>query len=166
VRDSKFLQSNAYRLAVICILVLMVTLCPFFSVSAGEVKTEYEFIIRGTPVPVRALDNRIGVGGPGGINVKPLMMVDDGIRRYFLPKPPAARVSLEAELSQFETFKIPQQVKRTNLQLNNIGIVKELQSLLCAMGGGQPGRVEVCRVDHFHSCSCAPTNHRQQHRSQ
>jgi len=127
VRDSKFLQSNAYRLAVICILVLMVTLCPFFSVSAGEVKTEYEFIIRGTPVPVRALDNRIGVGGPGGINVKPLMMVDDGIRRYFLPKPPAARVSLEAELSQFETFKIPQQVKRTNLQLNNIGIVKELQ---------------------------------------
>ncbi len=122
---SKFQQRVKRSPTLIASLIFQVCLCSML--SAGEVKTEYEFVIRGTPVPVQAMDNRAGVGGLGGINVKSIMLIDDGMRRYFLPKPPANRVNLEAELSKFETFKIPQKVKRTNLQLNNIGLVKELQ---------------------------------------
>ncbi|MBD3673807.1 MAG: hypothetical protein HUJ26_09815 [Planctomycetaceae bacterium] len=104
-------------------LCLLAGFLPAVSVLGGEVETESGFTIRGTPVNVRSLDHNRGVTA-GQFNIRPFTMVDDGMRRYFIPKPPPAKINAAADLSRYEKFKIEQKPLRTNLQLNNIGQYK------------------------------------------
>lgn len=91
----------------------------------GEVETKSGFTIQGTPVNVRSLGHNSGLTS-GQFDIRPFTMIDDGMRRYFVPKPPPAKINAAADLSRFEKFKINQKPFRSNLQLNNIGQYKTI----------------------------------------
>lgn len=107
---------------------LLTSLYPFFSdiAEAGEVELKNGTIIRGELAPIlgltEALAAKIQGKGPDDPDPKaPIIMVDNGIIRYFVPNRSIARFNMDQELSRFETFSLKQQKRNRDRMLKEVG---------------------------------------------
>jgi len=110
---------------------LLIALSSGGRVPAGDVTTEYGFVIHGTPVMVRGIQEKLTPGSKNEIVVKPLLLVDDGMRRNFLSKRivPLENVNPDADIG-LETFKIKHVGKQAGFQqIDQVGIVKTISPL-------------------------------------
>ncbi|MCH5375370.1 MAG: hypothetical protein JJ992_15470 [Planctomycetes bacterium] len=110
--------------------VLLLSLCVGGRSPAGEVTTDYGFVIRGTPVMVRGIQEKFTPGSRTDIVVKPVWLVDDGMRRNFLSKRIAEDVNYDADLGKYETFKVEHVGKQPGYQqIDQLGAVKTISPL-------------------------------------
>ena len=99
--------------------------------AGGEVKTEYGFTIRGVPVKVGAITDFLSRQSTGPVDVKPVWLIDDGMRRCFIGSKlvPAESVQVGADPLGSETFEIKQLGQRKKLQISNLGTFKVVKPL-------------------------------------
>jgi predicted esterase len=99
--------------------------------TGGELTTEYGFTIRGTPVKVGAITEALARHTPGPVDVKPVWLVDDGMRRYFVGSKlvPAESVQVGADPLGAEVFEITQLGQPKNVRIQNLGGFEVTQPL-------------------------------------
>ncbi len=96
--------------------------------GAGEVIVEDGFRIRGTPVEIVALTPGEARRHIGNTEIKPILMIDDGMRRTYVTKRrvPPENINRDAELNRYETFYLDQRLASTQ----QIGVVGGFQILI------------------------------------
>lgn len=113
-------------------MLLLLVVSPGGTTWGGEVTTEYGFVIPGTPVMVRGMTERITPGSRTEIIVKPILLVDDGMRRHFLSKRivPDGNINANADIGLYETFQVKHVGKKPGYQqIENVGLVKTISPL-------------------------------------
>ncbi len=114
---------------VLCLLGLNLFQLP--SAQAGEVELEHGTIIRGDVVPILGLTETLAARleasdvevtlPPRKLESFPIILVDDGMVRYFVPRRATVRMNNDQDLSRYETFKLPQKVTGRNQMLKTVG---------------------------------------------
>lgn len=126
--------SRTVRFVVLCCLVLQLT-----TAHAGEVELTNGFTIQGTPFRISGLNNKVA-RATGATNSYPVWAVEDGFRRYFISRSmvkggrgsivgtapnqqyvPPSGVKMDADLSRYEKFDLPQQRKNRRTTPSVIG---------------------------------------------
>ncbi|QDV18514.1 hypothetical protein Pan153_31720 [Gimesia panareensis] len=111
-------------------LCLLVSLCYSLTAQAGEVEVEHGTILRGDVVPILGLTETLSSRLEGDAEVKlpprklegyPIIMVDDGVVRYFVSRRTLTRINNDQDLSLYETFKLPQRVTGRGQMLKVVG---------------------------------------------
>lgn len=103
----------------------------FQSARAGELELKDGTILRGNVVPILGLTEELASRLEyGDTEVKmprrklegyPILMVDDGVVRYFVSRRNYVRVNNDQDLSLYETFKLPQRVTSRGQMLKVVG---------------------------------------------
>ncbi|MEQ8855157.1 hypothetical protein [Gimesia sp.] len=98
---------------------------------AGEVEVKHGTILRGDIVPILgltdALASRLEYGDTEVAIPKrklegyPIIMVDDGVVRYFVSRREMQRLNNDQDLSRYETFELPQRVTGRGQMLKVVG---------------------------------------------
>lgn len=91
------------------------------AVPAGEAVLKNGIRIEGKPVPIQALTQRIAQQKQGPTNIYPILMVDTGLCRYFVPDSIVADIDPSVEFSSYQTFKLRQTISSRKLMLRSIG---------------------------------------------
>jgi len=75
---------------------------------AGDVRLKNGMVFEGTPARVQALSLAAARQNPGPVAVYPILLVDDGMRRIFVPQRQASEVNEAADLARYEMFELKQ----------------------------------------------------------
>lgn len=80
----------------------------------GEVIVEDGTVIRGTPVAIAGLTEREAAKKATYVENTPIIMVSDGMRRYYVTRRrvPRETINADADLDRYEIFKVEQKVAR------------------------------------------------------
>ncbi|WP_299467899.1 hypothetical protein [uncultured Gimesia sp.] len=102
------------------------SLFPVNVVRSGEVELKHGTIIHGELAPILGLTDvlaaRIQGKGPEDPDpAAPIIMVDNGIIRYFVPRRMVSRFNNDEDLSLLETFLVKQQVTGRGQMLKEVG---------------------------------------------
>lgn len=120
------LKRARYARWVFWLLFIGQTVSSFDILQAGEVELKNGTIIRGELAPILGLTNALAakLQGNGPENpdpAAPIIMIDNGIIRYFVPKKSCIRLNNDQELSRLETFPIKQRKRSRDHMLNQVG---------------------------------------------
>ena len=97
--------------AVSTLAALAVLLCAASSLSAGEALLKDGTRIEGRPVPIRGLSKQAIAQTAGPTKTYPILMIDNGMQRYFVPARQVENIANSGGLVRTELFRLPQ--KRT-----------------------------------------------------
>ena len=81
----------------------------------------------GDAVPIQGLTDALAKQVPGPIKIYPILLVDTGMQRIYLPAKQVIEINKEEDLSRYETFTIPQLKKggaKIVQQLGAVTVVK------------------------------------------
>lgn len=94
--------------------------------EAGSVRLHNGIVIDGTPAPVQSLDPR-GSAPAGAFATYPLLLIDNGMQRYFVARRHVAELNADIELAHEEKFELPAP-KRTGrgVMLQSVGSFSEV----------------------------------------
>lgn len=95
-------------------------------VRAGEVELKHGTIIRGELAPILGLTDALaakiqGKGPEDPDPAAPILMIDNGIIRYFVPRRLVVRLNNDQDLSLLETFQMKQQTRGRQHMLKQVG---------------------------------------------
>ncbi len=95
-------------------------------VRAGEVELKHGTIIRGELAPILGLTDALaakiqGKGPNDPDPAAPILMIDNGIIRYFVPRRLVVRLNNDQDLSLLETFQMKQQTRGRQHMLKQVG---------------------------------------------
>lgn len=118
--------------ALVFLLLIGPGLAPVGTVQAGEVELEHGTIIRGDLAPILGLTDKLAARIEGDIvdprassrtfTGAPIILVDDGMIRYFVSRRNVKRYNLDQEfLSEQEIFPLKQQVTGRGQMLKTVG---------------------------------------------
>ncbi|QDT99637.1 hypothetical protein [Gimesia aquarii] len=96
------------------------------NVWAGEVELKNGTIIRGELAPILGLTDALaakiqGKGPEDPDPAAPILMVDNGMIRYFVPRRSVVRLNNDQDLSLLETFELSQQTSGRQHMLKEVG---------------------------------------------
>ncbi len=98
------------RTALLVLLAMLLLIGPQSSLLAGEVRLKNGLVIEGKPVPLQNLGTQPKPVSSPTI-VYPILMIETGVARYFVPTRQVVEINRDIELQRLETFTLPQ--KRT-----------------------------------------------------
>jgi predicted esterase len=90
-------------------------------VDAGEVRLKSGFLIEGTPVPVMGLTEKLIQQSRGPVPTYPILMVDAGIKRFFVGGRRVVERNRDADLSKYETFDLQHKKSAQKLAPSSLG---------------------------------------------
>ncbi len=90
------------------------------AVSAGEVLLKNGMRIQGKSAPIQSLTLAVQRTAGEIVNY-PLLMIDTGVQRYFVPVRQVASADQADDLSRFEKFRLPQRKAGRKLMLQSVG---------------------------------------------
>jgi pimeloyl-ACP methyl ester carboxylesterase len=73
--------------------------------AAQQVTLDDGMVLDGKPVPIQGLNAAVARQQAGEIPSYRILMIDTGVKRYFVPSRRAVDVNLDADLSRFESFE-------------------------------------------------------------
>ncbi|MEX0724997.1 MAG: hypothetical protein WD065_01925 [Planctomycetaceae bacterium] len=94
--------------------------------SAGHVRLKNSVVIEGTAGLVNGLNfgpKLVGNAAPAEY----IMMIDNGMQRYFVPRKQVSEVNQDAELSRIEEFKVPQKLDSRTKTPQTVGTFSKIQ---------------------------------------
>lgn len=120
----RFKRVSVFLLAYL--LLLGQGLSPVGNVRAGEVELKNGTIIRGELAPVLGLTDALaakiqGKGPEDPDPAAPILMVDNGMIRYFVPRRSVVGLNNDQDLSLLETFQLNQQTSGRQHMLKEVG---------------------------------------------
>ncbi|QDT91194.1 carboxylesterase family protein [Gimesia algae] len=129
LNSGRLLPSRFVYALILCLLGVNFSQLPI--AQAGEVELEHGTIIRGAIVPILGLTENLAARletsdaevtlPPRKLVSYPIILVDDGMVRYFVPRRTTVRMNNDQDLSRYETFKLPQKVTGRNQMLKTVG---------------------------------------------
>lgn len=125
------LKSARITFWVFCLLFIVFTVRSGIVVSAGEVELKNGTIIRGELAPILGLTNNLakklqGTSPDNPDFAAPIIMIDNGIIRYFVPKRSIIRLNNDQELSRQETFELKQHPRGRGQMLKVVGSFEDV----------------------------------------
>ncbi|HID22447.1 MAG TPA: hypothetical protein EYP14_08600, partial [Planctomycetaceae bacterium] len=90
------------------------------TVGAGEVRLKNGMSISGTPAPIQSL-NTVVQRGPAEIVSYPILMIETGLQRYFVPARQVLEINRDADLSLYETFTLEQRKTSQSRVVQSVG---------------------------------------------
>ncbi|MCH9654276.1 MAG: hypothetical protein K0U86_14220 [Planctomycetes bacterium] len=125
-RRSNFVLKRAHSRWLVFFLLAGLCLLPVNLSGAGEVELKNGTIIQGELAPILGLTDALAAKlqgkGPEDPDPKaPIIMIDNGIIRYFVPTRLMKRFNNDQELSRLETFLLKQQTRSRNHMLKEVG---------------------------------------------
>ncbi|MDA0834536.1 MAG: hypothetical protein O2955_07090 [Planctomycetota bacterium] len=91
--------------------------------SAGHVRLKNSIVIEGTPALINGLNFGPKVIGDNAPSPH-IMMIDNGMQRYLVPRSQVEEINQDAELSRVEEFKVPQMLGSRSKTPQTVGTFK------------------------------------------
>jgi pimeloyl-ACP methyl ester carboxylesterase len=115
--NQRISRVNLRRAAIaVCLLVVLSQ-----ALSAGEAILKNGVRLKGKTVPIQALTLRLVRQKGGPTVIYPILMVDNGVTRYFVPDSIVDDIDPSLEFSADQTFKLKQTISGRKLMLRSIG---------------------------------------------
>ncbi len=116
-------NSSVFRDALLFAIAMLTCLPQLASnrVRADEVHLKNGLVLEGKAFFVQSLDGS-GNRSAGEIAVYPILLIDEGYKRCFVPRRQRLQVIPQAELSKYDKFKIPQRTRGRSKMLAQVGM--------------------------------------------
>lgn len=95
--------------------------------AAGSARLKNDLVLEGVPVPVMGLTEKTIKQHQGPIPNYPILMIDAGLKWYFVPGKRVSDVNQEAELAKYETFTFKPTLTGRRLTPTSLGAYEEIE---------------------------------------
>lgn len=111
----------------LCFAGLMTTLLMLGgSVRADDVRLQNGMQFSGNAVPIKGLTNALAQQTEGPTNIYPILLIDTGMKRIYVPQRQVLDIVKADGLARFETFDIPQRKTGGGRMLQSLGGIQNI----------------------------------------